>query len=309
MAIPSTARSRVAYIAETTPGTTPTSPTFLTFRRTSGEMLNNKGTVVSDEIRLARDVIDEMEISVDPTASYDFEMPYGALDDMLAAVLWGAWSSNVLTNANTETTFTMEETVDLGGGSFAYARMPGALVDAMTFNFTARQKVTGSASIVGRQKTLGTAILSGATYTAPGSTLPQTANSFASLTVAGLSPAPRVRGISLSISNNLRRVEEVGTKFATEFGLGQVDVTGTIEAYFTSNALYQAVMDHGGGQLQFTVGAVTNEKYTFNMPAIRFLDGARRLGGKNDDVMMSVPFRARLDSGIGGSIRITRAVA
>jgi hypothetical protein len=309
MPLASTSRSRVAYIAEVTPGTTPATPTFLTLRRTGGGMLNNKSSIVSDEIRLDRNVIDEIETAVDPTASYDFEFNHASIDDMLAAALFGSWSSNVLTNANVEQSFTVEETVDAGGGTLAYRRMTGAMIDTLSLNIAARSKVTGSVAFMGRQKTLAAAIISGATYTAPGASLPQTANSVASLAVAGLDPVPKVRSLTLNIANNLRRVEQVGSKFTTDFGMGKIDVTGTIEAYFESNTLYQAVLDHGGGALTFTIGAVANQKYTFNLPAIRFLDGASTLGGANDDVMVSIPFRACLDSGISGSIRITRAVA
>jgi hypothetical protein len=309
MPIASTSRTRVAYVAETAYGTTPATPTFLEIRRTGGEMRTKKTTVVSDEIRLDRNVRDEYQVAQDADGQYDFELTYGTFDDLLAGALFGSWTTNVLTNGSVEQSFTFEETVDLGSGSFSYSRFTGCAVDSLALNFPARKGVTGTIKLMGQKETVDTAIISGATYTAPNTNVPETSVSVASLAIAGLAPAPKIKNLSLNIANNLRIRDTVGSLYTDSFGSGQIDVTGSFDAYFESNALYQAVLDHGGGAISLTVGAVTNKKYTINMPVVRFLDGARRLGGKNDDVMINVPFRAIYDSGIGGSIRITRAVA
>lgn len=308
MTIASTARSRVAYIPEVTYGTTPATPAFQELRRTSGNLVTKKGTVVSDEIRLDRNVRDEFMVSQDVNGSYDFELSYGSYDDLLAAVMFGDWSSNVLWNGSTEKSFTFEETVDLGGGSYAYSRFAGVEASTLALNFNSRAAVKGSISLMGQQETTGTAIISGATYTAPNTNKIETAVSVASLAIAGLSPVPKIKSLSLNINNNLRIRDRVGSLYTEQFGMGQADVTGQIEVYFESNAVYDQVLAHGGGALSLTVGAVTAKKYTFNMPNVVFLDGARKIGGKNDDVMASIPFRALYD-GSNGSLSITRAVA
>ncbi|MBS4019537.1 MAG: hypothetical protein KGZ68_15020 [Dechloromonas sp.] len=308
MPIAPTSRTRVAYIAESAFGTTPSTPTFLEIRRTSGNLRTRKTTAVSEEIRLDRNVRAEYQLAQDVEGSYDFELTYGSYDDILEAAVGGAWNTNVLVNGSVEKSLTFEETIDVGGGSFAYHRFTGVEVDSLSLNFTARRGVTGSVTLQGKQEALDTAIISGATYTAPNTNVIETANSVASLAVASLSPVPIVRSLSLNIANNLRRHEVLGSLYTNSFGSGQLDVTGTLEAYFTSNALYQAVLDHGTGALALTIGSVTAKKYTISLPVIQFLDGAKRLGGKNDDVMVSIPFRAVADSA-PKSISITRAVA
>ena len=100
-----------------------------------------------------------------------------------------------------------------------------------------------------------------------------------------------------------------GEAIATVVDAGDWADLGTIEAYFESNTLYQSVLDHGGGAVSLTAGGTANKKYTFLLPAVKFLDGAVKLGGKNDDVMVSIPFRAIYDATTAGSIKITRAVA
>jgi len=308
MTIASTARSRVAYIPEVTYGTTPATPAFQELRRTSGNLVTKKGTVVSDEIRLDRNVRDEFMVSQDVNGSYDLELSYGSYDDLLAAALFGDWSSNVLWNGSTEKSFTFEETVDLGGGTYAYSRFAGCEVSTLALNFNSRAAVKGSVSLMGKQETTGSAIISGATYTAPNTNKIETAVSVASLSVASLSPVPKIKSLSLNVNNNLRIRDRIGSLYTEQFGMGQSDITGTLEAYFETNALYDAVLAHGGGAISLVVGAVSTKKYQIDLPNVVFLDGAKKLGGKNDDVMVSLPIRALYD-GSNGSMKITRAVA
>lgn len=308
MTIASTSRSTVAYIAESTFGTTPATPTFKKLRRTNGNLTTKKTTVVSDEVQVDRNVRDELQVAQDVSGSYDLELSYGTLDDILEGVALSAWSSDVLKNGTTGKSFTFEETVDVGGSN-TYSRFPGCYIDQLSLTVSSRALVKGSVSIMGLKETLDTAIISGATYTADNSNVIETGVTVASLSVAGLSPAPKVKSIAVTIKNNLRIRDTVGSLYTEEFGMGQCDVTGTLEAYFESNALYQKVLDHGSGSISFTIGSVTTKKYTFTMPLCRFLDGAKKLGGKNDDVMVSIPFRATYDATSGASITITRAVA
>ncbi len=308
MSIAATSRTRVAYISESTFGTTPATPTFLEMRRTSGGLGIKKGTVVSDQVTLDRNVRAEYQVSQDVAGSYDFEFAADSYDDMLAGALRASWATNVLVNGVAEPSFTFEETIDLTG-SYAYHRFTGCMVESLSLNLGARKAVTGSVNIMGQQAALATSIITGATYTAPATTPVETADKVATLTVAGISPAPKVKGLSLNINNNLRIRDKVGSLYTDSFGVGMCDITGSLEAYFETNELYQAVLDHGGGALSFTLGSVANKKYTVLMPSVTFLDGSKKLGGKNDDVMVSIPFRAVYDATTAGSIKITRAVA
>lgn len=308
MTIASTSRSRVAYVAETGLTLTPATPTFIEFRRTNGNLRTKKTTAVSEEIHLDRNVRAEYQLAQDVDGSYDFELSYATLDDILAAALFGTWATNVLINGSAESSFTFEETIDLSGGSFAYHRFVGCEIDKLALNYAARKGVTGSLNVMGVSEATDTAIITGATYTAPNTNGIETANSVASLAVASLSPAPIVKALTIDIANNLRRREKLGSLYTDSFGIGQFDVTGSFDAYFTSKTLYDLVLAHGSGAISLTIGATANKKYTISIPVAQFLDGSRTLGGKNDDVLVRVPFRGVADTA-PKSISVTRAVA
>lgn len=309
MSIAATSKSRIAYVAEATFGTTPTTPTLKEIRRTGGSLDMKKGTVRSDQIQLDRNVRAEYMVSHDVTGSIDFELNNASFDDFIEAVLGGTWGTNVVKVGNTQKFFTIEETVDFGGGSFGYIRNTGSIINTLDLNIAARQAARGSIGIMGKQQAYDTAIVTGATYTAPNAEAIFTADKVASLSVVSLSPAPIVKSLSLQISNNARIRDQVGSLYTEEFGVGQVDITGRLSAYFASNALAAQVLAHGTGALSFTIGVDANKKISISLPNIQLLNGSPRLGGPNDDVMIDVDFRALYDSSSVSSIVVTRLVA
>lgn len=309
MAIAASSGARLAYVPEATFGTTPATPTFKTLRATGGGLRTNKATITSDEIRADRNVPDEAMVGQDVAGSYPFELSYGSHDDLLEAVMQGAWATNVLKNGVTPKSFTFEETLELGVTD-AFSRYSGCMINTLSLSMRAREKITGSIGVMGQKEVTSATIVTGATYAAATSEpILAASGSVAGLVVVGLNPVPKIRSLAFEINNNLRSRPVVGSQFSEEFGAGRIDVTGTIEAYFESLALYDLVLAHGGGALSFTIGQAANKKYTFLFPKIIFLNGERPIGGNSDDVMVSIPFRAVYDATEACSLKITRAVA
>lgn len=300
---------RVAYVAETDFGTTPATPGFQTWRVTSGGLQTKKATEVSKEIQPDRNVRDLMLTGLDVSGSYPFEWSYGTFDDLLEAALFGTWAADVLKNGTDRKSLTFEEMLTVGSAE-AYSRFTGCMVNQMSLDIQARQVVSGSFDIMAQAEALDSAIVTGATYTAANTNPVSTASAnVASLNVADLDPQPKIRRVQLQVNNNLRTRPVVTSLYSEAFGEGMCDVTGTIEAYFASNALYQKVLDHGGGVLALTVGNAANEKYTIDLPKIIFNDGHVQKGGQTDDVMVQIPFQAVYSTADACSIMLTRAVA
>ncbi|MGQ4273397.1 phage tail tube protein [Terrihabitans sp. B22-R8] len=309
MAFASSSEARIARVVETAFGITPATPTFITSRVTGGGLRTNKATATSDELRADRNVTDEAMVGQDVAGSYPFELSYGSFDDLFEGALFGAWNNNVLKNGVARKFFTFEETLELGATD-SFSRFSGCMVNTMSLAIERRGKVTGSFGLMGQKETLASAIVTGATYT-PASAEPimNSSSHVLALNVSGAAAQPKVANLNFEVNNGLRTRAIVGSLYSEEFGAGRCEVTGTLEAYFESNELYQRVLDHGGGALSATIGAAANKKYAFLFPKIIFGDGARQIGGNGDDVMMSIPWRAVFDPAEACSIKITRAVA
>lgn len=310
MTIASGSSRRIAYAPETVYGTAPATPSFKTLRATGGGPRTNKTTGTSDEIQADRNVRDEYQLGQDVTGAYDFELTYGSFDDLLEGVMFGTWATNVLKNGTTDKSFTFEETLNIGGANRSYSRYTGGMVSMLSLSIASRAAVTGSMTIMAQDETLDTAIVTGTTYVAAPTTPVMTSSAnVAALSIPGLTTQPKVRSLTMEINNNLRTRPLVGSLFTDSFGYGRFEVTGTLECYFESNELYQKVLDHGSSSLTFTAGNATLNKYTFFLPKIIFGNGERRPGGNNDDVMLSIPFRAVYDATTAATLQITRGVA
>lgn len=313
MTIADTSGTRLAFVTESTEGTTPSSPSFNTLRFTGESLVGEKQTVSSNEIRSDGNVPDVTKVGKMVSGGFDFELTYATLDTLLESALLGTWASNVLKNGRDRKSFTFEKTFETGATD-VYRRYAGCLINTTTLNFQAKQIVTGNMSLIGRSYSAAAAALSGATYAAANTKAVMNCSSdFASLTIGSVSPALQVRSIRLNLNNNLRAQDKIGSDNLAGVGLGQHVVTGSIEAYLENKAVLDLLDNHTSSSLSFTVGSVSGEKYTINLPKLYMTAGDAQTPGNNQDVMVNMDFQAIYDtSGSPAnncSIKITRAVS
>lgn len=81
------------YVAETTCGVTPTSPTWLPLRYTKGGMVLTKDSMQSAELDGSREVADIRLGSGSTSGDIEVELSYGSYNDLLEAALGGTWTS------------------------------------------------------------------------------------------------------------------------------------------------------------------------------------------------------------------------
>lgn len=100
----------MAYVAESTFGTTPTSPVFKPIRHKGTTLALNKDTFQSEELRSDRQITDVRHGVFDVKGDVNVEFSYDSFDDMLEAALGGTWTptktASIATIAATATTFT-----------------------------------------------------------------------------------------------------------------------------------------------------------------------------------------------------------
>lgn len=298
-------QTRVAYIAESTYGVTPTTPVFKNLRVTGESMAPNIANVVSNELRADRNIPDLVQVGSEAGGNLNFELSYGSFDDLLEGLMFSTWSSNVLKNGVTRKSFTVEKTFE-AGATDQYHRFHGAMVNTMELNIRAREIVTGTFGLMAKGMTSDQAIITDATYTAVnGNPVINAASNFASLAIEGVT-SPEVMAISLRATNNLRQDPVVGSIESKGIGSGRFQVTGTITAYFENEELYELFLAGTASGLSFTLGGASALNYTFNIPNMKF-DSAQIVAGGNDQpVMAEMSFTAIYDSGEACALKITR---
>lgn len=311
MAIANTSQTQIALIAETSFGVTPTGvgqPAFKNLRVTGESMAPTRQNTATNEIRSDRNIPSLIYTSGGAEGSLEFELGHASFDDILAAVLMGAWSTDVLKNGATQTSFTLEKLMEMGATD-QYHRYLGLVLDQLSLSLAVGEIVRGSVSAQSKLPTTATAILTGATYAAASTVDPySTGAGFASLTMTGIT-APILTAVQLQVANNLRRRDKLGSTDPDSFGYGRCNVSGSIDAYFSDAELLAAFLAGTASSLSFTLGSTTAQKQTWSIPNIKFTSCEVTNPGVDQDVMVRLGFQGLYSSGDAASIKVTRNVA
>lgn len=116
MTVANGSRHSMAYILESTFGTTPATPTFDNIRHDGTSLGLNKDSLQSNELRDDRQISDFRGGNKNIAGDTNIELSYGTFDDFIEATLGGTWTTEADTGtttiSSTATTFTR------GSGSF-----------------------------------------------------------------------------------------------------------------------------------------------------------------------------------------------
>lgn len=304
-------QKRVALVAEVTRGTTPATPTFLTVRdiRTTGG--KQQPRTRSPERSNTRQSLTTYKGLV--TIPKQIEMPL-AYDDatnvLLAAVLQGAWATNVAKLQSTISGVTLEEFLE-GGATDFFRRSVGFFPDSLQLSCSNGQP--GMMTFGGRAltETTAAAIIAGATYVdpTPGGP-PMTPGDFVLNTTLGLT-TPKIQAFNLSIRNNAYDLHGFADDNPYDQGLGQADVEGAVELYFRTAAEYTTFVGAGslGAVLDITMGSVTLNKYRLKLSNLDCFNPDLGDPGPTGPVTCTIPFVGNYKAADGSGITLTRAVA
>jgi len=301
----STSQTRLAYIAESTWGTTPSTPTWITSRFT-GESLNaNIQNVTSEEIRSDRNVTDLIQTGSSAGGSVDFELSYGAYDDWLESLFYSTWSTNVLKNGVTQKSFTLEKTFETGTTD-QFHRFAGSVVNGMSLSMATNAVVTGSFDFLSKGVTSAQAEVATSTYNAATSAaVINAASNFASLAITGAT-SPALTALDLNITNNLGQQSQLGSLDARGIRTGRFEVTGNLTAYFENAELYELFLAGTGADLTFKLGGASSSNYVFDVPTLKFSNGTVVAGGNDQDLLVNLDFQGLYDSGDAATLKVTR---
>lgn len=312
MTVADGSQTRLADVPEVTIGTIPATPIFQVMRYVSADVRLTKQTDIPNEIRADRNVASIVDIGRSVQGNINTLLSYGTYDTWLERLFCGSWSSNVLVNGVTPKTATLEMLFEQGVTD-SYIRYTGCRWNTLALNLASRQSVTANWGVMGiTSPTPTTAIIAGATYTAPTTTEVFNAGlNVGSLTMSSTSivSAPKMQSLSLNITNNIYPVDVVGQYETYAHGLGRFELTGTARVVFESLAVYSAILAHENVALSFTLSDLAGNSYAVSIPKVKLLDGGPTVGGNGQAVILEVPLQAIFDATAAGSIKITRTPA
>lgn len=294
-------RHDVSYIAETTFGTTPTTPAFVALNTESGFNLNREVSWFDDtSIRSDRNRVDTYAGNYVVRGSLSQPLRPTEMDSFWESLLWGTWTTNVLKNGNTRKSFAIERNwKDIT----QYQLFNGVLVDSLKLDITNNSFVKATWGLIGMTggAMSGTSADSDSTYTAQSTATPF--GEAAAVITEGGSALGYCTNVSLTIENATAAANVLGTATTYDLVPGEFKVTGTAKALFQSSALYAKFSGNTSSTFQVALTSGANS-ITLLMSNIRY----KKVDVPNTDglIEQDLQFEAFYNSTDAATLKITR---
>ena len=292
-------RSQVAYIAETTYGTTPATPTTVLIPIVNFNINSSIDKYSDTSIRLDRQHRYSVTGNTHVTGDMDVNLMNHNYDPFLASLLTGAWATNVLKVGTTQTSFTIEQgSLDIG----QYLVYKGVLFDKLTLTVNTTGLVTAKFSVIGN------AIALSATTLCASPTAVTERQPFVHLSGTfkeGGSVTALISAFTLNIDNKSVPNFTLGTGTAQNVSSGMMDVTGTVTVMFQDAVIANKFLNGTATSLDFTLTDGTNTM-EINMPVVTYAGLTRSVSGTGP-IMLNIPFTALYDGTSSSVITFTRS--
>lgn len=305
MAIANGAQHSIHYIAESTYGTTPSTPTWTPFPHTGTSLALTKDAIESEKLRGDRQIEDFRHGNVSVAGDISSELEYEAFDDILEAVLGGTWTTNVLKAGATRRSFTVERKfADLATAEFH--RYTGCEFNSLSLSVSPNSMVSTTFSVIGQNIALATTEIASSTYSADVGKTPF--DSFTGSISEGGSTIGTVTSIDITIENGLEPLFSVGSNITSQPSIGKSRVTGSLTTYFDSKTLYQKFINETESSLTLVLTDLDGNSYTIDMSTVKYNSGQPDVSGEGS-VTVSMDFVALYNSSDVSQIVVTRADA
>ena len=169
----------------------------------------------------------------------------------------------------------------------------GMAIDTFSLAIASDQIITGSFGFIGKAAVSPSPSATAGTgsNTAAGTNSVMNGIDDVSVVLEGQSSYP-ITAFSMSLNNNLRARLQVATLGAISIGVGTIDLTGSIQAYFDSPAVMDKYLANTASSLAIGFLDSAGNRYVIDMPQVKFTSGQRVAGGINTDVIADLNFTA-----------------
>jgi len=302
MAFAQGSRSSLSYIAETSFGTTPSTPTFANLPINSHSLDLTKDRVEGNEIQADRMTRVDRHGNKQAGGSIEVDLRKGDYDELLESAFFNSYATDVLKVGTTPKYFTME---DAANDIAQFRLFTGLAVSTASFSIAPNQMVTATFDMVGKGMTqAGTTGSTGGTPTA--STTNSPFDSYSGTITDGGSGISIVTSIDFSLSNSLAPTFVVGADNAQSLEFGSAVVEGTMTVYYEDETLINKFLNETESSITVSVDDPTGSNaYTFEFPRVKY-NGASVPLQNPQSRLITLPFVALYDSVEGTNLKMTR---
>ena len=305
MTIANGAQHSLHYVAESTYGTTPSTPTWTPLPHTGTSLALTKDGIESEKLRGDRQVEDFRHGNKSVAGDITGELEYAAFDDMLEAALCGSWAVDELKAGTTRRSFTFERKfADLSTPE--YHRYTGCEVNALSISVSPNAMVTTTFGIIGKDLTTNPTQVASSVYSSDVGNSPF--DSFTGSILEGGSSIGVVTAFELSLENGIEPLFAVGSQTTNRPSIGKSRLTGTLTTYFESKTLYDKFINETSSSIALTLTDLDGNDYLIELGNVKYNSGQPDVSGEGA-VTIALEFVGLYDDADASNIVITRTDA
>lgn len=302
MAFAQGSRSRLSYMVESTFGTTPATPVFLSLPINSHSLSLIKDGIESDEIRSDRQIALLRHGNRKVQGDIEVDMRADDYDDLLESAFFGQFTTaGVLKASTTPQYFSMED----GALDIAQYRLyTGCAVNTFSMSVKPNAIVKGTFGMIGKNMAQsGTSV--DATITA--SSTNQPFDSFTAVLTEGGGASAIVTSLDLNIDNSLNPTFVVGASTTPQLEYGRAKVTGSMQVYYQDGTMLDKFLNETSSSLVIAVtDSTTGNTYTFTMGTIKYTGADVPLANEQSRII-TMPFHALYNSSDATTIKVVKS--
>jgi hypothetical protein len=186
----------------------------------------------------------------------------------------------------------------------------GMMINNMSLNFSSDSVLTGSFGFDGKDVARAAVTAStGGPTAATATPITNAVSNLGSILEAGSAPSATISTLELSLANGLRGQRGIGSEGQVGIGIGQCNVSGSLNAYFSDGALYDKFRAGTNTSLSWKIEDDAGEAYVISMPNVILSDASINAGSANQDVMANFSYQAVRDATTDATVQIDRFTA
>jgi len=305
MAFSQGSRSGLAYVVESTFGTTPATPTFIDLPYTTQSLNLTKDRVAGNDIQPDRMPRTDRHGNRQAGGDIVVDLRKGDYDPLLESAMFNTFSTNTLKVGTTPKYFSIEDRAE---DIDQYRLFTGMAVSSMGVSLAPNQMVTTTFSMVGKDMSIsGTSAATADTASSGNAPFDAYSGDLKVADAGGtLSAVSIVTGLDFTLNNSLAPTFVVGDDATPQLEYGRAEIEGTITAYFEDAALINRFINETETAIEVSVDDPTGANpYTFLFPRVKINSADVPVDGPTSRII-NLSFIALYDSTEGSNLTITR---
>jgi hypothetical protein len=174
-----------------------------------------------------------------------------------------------------------------------YKTFKGMVVNTLNLSINVGEIVSGAMNFIGKSGKLQSSTLgTGSEIDAPENDVMNAVDNIKYVMEGDTAFAGEIQELTVAMNNALRAQKAIKNLGNVGVGLGTLEVTGTLNAYFEGGAasLYKKYQNKTRTSLSIRFTDTDNNSYILTLPKIKFTAGDITAGGQDDDVIEEMEY-------------------